>query len=197
MRPGFQLNHPRSLAQAEPSWSWLRSGSARINQPTSSQSATQRTLSLSPSQLTTKRWTRPTSQQVRPALTPAVASCLRAELPLLPPGAASTSKRSKWDDDPSEADLIAQQQEQQAKRQKKLQARLLKERNLARAAASAATSAQGSSREGTPDARALAGRGLVPGAGVGVKGGARDVRSLHPGLESCRSVYEYEVSREG
>lgn len=37
----------------------------------------------------------------------------------------------------------------------------------------------------------------MPGSGVGTKGGVRNVRSLHPGLGSCRSVYEYEVSGLG
>ena len=68
---------------------------------------------------------------------------------------------------------------------------------MARAAASAGASRAGSSREGTPDSRALGQRALVPGGGVGTKGRSRDVRSLHPGLESCRSVYEYEVSHDG
>lgn len=93
-------------------------------------------------------------------------------------------KKSKWDDD--EADLTAARELKRAKKAA-LAARLATEKERASRAAESSASASVSaatSREGTP--------ARVEGQ-VRARRTPRRGREAHPLLESCRSVYSYEV----
>lgn len=98
-------------------------------------------------------------------------------------------KKSKWDDIADEEDKVAARERKRAKKAE-LDAKLAREREqLASRVAGSSRGGSTSSREGTPGrSRGLGeAREAAPGRGP-VRG-----RETHPLLESCRSVYCYEV----
>lgn len=100
-------------------------------------------------------------------------------------------KKSKWDDDPAE---LAAERERKRVKKAALTARLATEKELASsrggaspsASASASATASATSREGTPAQ-------LRSEAPVRIRRIPKRGREAHPLLESCRSVYSYEV----
>lgn len=110
-----------------------------------------------------------------------------------PTGDEPPRKKSKWADLADEEDKAAARERKRIKKAE-LELKLAREKEIAKqhagASGTAGTSASGaSSREGTPGTQSrLAGAGGMR-AGRGRPRG----RVAHPLLESCRSVYCYEV----
>lgn len=98
-------------------------------------------------------------------------------------------KKSKWDDLADEEDVAAARERKRVKKAE-LEGKLAREREqlAGRSAAGSGRGGSQSSRESTP------GRIRTLGEARCGRGPARG-RDAHPLLESCRSVYSYEVSR--
>jgi hypothetical protein len=105
-------------------------------------------------------------------------------------------KKSKWDDLADAEDLEVSKERKRVKKAEVLQAKLGREREaLAARGRGAAGNGSADSSPGGSRVGAGMGRNGDGGRAGGVgRDGVRKVRELHPTLESCRSVYCYEVS---
>lgn len=104
-------------------------------------------------------------------------------------------KKSKWDDLAEAEDLQVERELKRVKKAELLQAKLSRERDTLLGRRDETRSPGRQSRAGSSGGKGDSVAPLGRTARGGMARGSRRVRDLHPALESCRSVYCYEVSR--